>query len=98
MSGEKDKEPSLRQAVALRYDRRQAPRITASGGGETAERMLELARTHDVPIHEDAMLTASLSQIPLGEEIPATLYVAIAEVLAFVYLMQGRVPEKFNRG
>lgn len=86
-----------RTAVALSYDQRNAPRITASGGGEVAERIIEVAMANDVPVHEDALLAASLSRIPLGEEIPVALYVAVAEVLAFVYLMKGRMPESYGR-
>jgi flagellar biosynthesis protein len=84
--------PPPRKAVALHYSGRNAPRVTASGIGEVADRILEVAREHNVPVHEDALLTAALSQVPLGDEIPENLYVAVAEVLAFVYFLSGRTP------
>ncbi|MBK1690718.1 EscU/YscU/HrcU family type III secretion system export apparatus switch protein [Ectothiorhodospira mobilis] len=81
-----------RSAIALQYTGRGAPRLTAKGRGEVAEQIEALARTHGVAIHEDAALTQALSQVPLGEEIPENLYVAVAEVLAFVYWLGGRHP------
>lgn len=81
------------RAVALRYDKRKgAPSVSASGSGLTAERILEIAREHDVPVHEDPLLTEALAQIPIGEEIPENLYIAVAEVLAFIYFLSGRKP------
>jgi flagellar biosynthesis protein len=82
-----------RRAVALHYSGTGAPRITASGGGAVAERIVAIAREHDVPIHEDPLLSAALAQVPLGHEIPENLYVAVAEVLAFVYFLSGRDPK-----
>lgn len=88
----RDRRNHTRKAVALHYSGKRAPRITASGGGTVAERILEIAREHDVPVHEDPLLTEALSQIPLGDEVPENLYVAVAEVLAFVYRLSGRRP------
>ena len=81
-----------RKAVALHYEGERAPRITASGSGLIAERILEIAREHDVPVHDDPLLTAALSRVPVGDDIPENLYVAVAEVLAFVYFLSGRRP------
>lgn len=81
-----------RKAVALHYTGKRAPRITASGAGLVADRILAIARAHDVPVHEDPLLTAALAQVPLGDEIPENLYVAVAEVLAFIYFLSGRTP------
>jgi flagellar biosynthesis protein len=78
------------RAVALRYDGRGAPRVTARGQGLVAERILELAREHDVPLHEDAALAATLSRIELNTEIPENLYRAVAQVIAFAYLLSGK--------
>ena len=83
-------------AIALQYDGENAPRITASGGGEMAERILALAKEHDVPLHEDPQLAALLAQIPLGEEIPEALYRAVAEVIAFAYLLSGKRPPGYE--
>lgn len=76
---------SPKRAVALQYDGLGAPRLTAKGVAETAERILALAEEHGVPVHEDPGLAAALAHLDLGEEIPEILYLAIAEVLAFVY-------------
>lgn len=83
-------------AVALLYDGENAPRITAKGQGELAEQIIALAEEHGVPLHADAELAALLSQIPLGDEIPESLYVAIAHVIAFAYMVSGKFPPGFN--
>lgn len=77
-------------AVALEYDGTSAPRVTAKGRGEIAQRILALAEENDIPLHEDPDLVTLLSQLDLGMEIPTNLYVAVAEVLAFTYTMSGR--------
>lgn len=78
-------------AVALQYDGKNAPRVTAKGHEEIAQQILALAQEHDVPLYEDPVLARVLSQIELGEEIPRSLYVAVAEVIAFAYILAGRV-------
>lgn len=74
-----------RRALALQYDGVGAPRVTAKGLAEVADRIIALAEEHGVPLYEDPQLAAALSHLELGEEIPELLYLAIAEVLAFVY-------------
>ncbi|MES9831108.1 MAG: EscU/YscU/HrcU family type III secretion system export apparatus switch protein [Candidatus Thiodiazotropha sp. LLP2] len=91
----KDKQ-STEVAVALKYDGENAPRLTAKGRGELADRILALAEEHEVPLHEDAELAALLTQIPLGDEIPQALYRAVAEVIAFAYLLSGKRPPGFE--
>lgn len=83
-------------AVALHYDGKQAPQITAKGTGELAEKIIALAREHGVPLHEDAALITLLSKLDLGDEIPQPLYTAVAEVIAFAYILNGKVPEGFE--
>ena len=83
-------------AVALLYDGQNAPRITAKGRGALAEKLLEQARIHQIPLEEDPELAAILSQIPLGNEIPDSLFRAIAEVIAFAYLVSGKRPPGFT--
>ena len=78
-------------AIALQYDGKNAPRVTAKGEDDIAERIRAIAEEHDIPLHEDAVLAQILSQIELGEEIPRALYVTVAEVIAFSYLLAGRV-------
>lgn len=74
-----------KKAVALQYDGLGAPRLTAKGQAELAERIIALAQEHQVPLYEDEQLAAALAHLDLGDEIPELLYMAIAEVLAFVY-------------
>jgi flagellar biosynthesis protein len=76
-----------RSAIALRYDleKDHAPRIVAKGSGEVAERILELAKKHGVPIHEDPELIAALARLDVQDQIPPELYQVMAEVLTFIY-------------
>ncbi len=87
----KNKSPP-KSAVALHYDEKNAPRITAKGRGEIAEKIIALAEQHSIPLHEDQELVALLAQLDLGDEIPRELYLAVAEVLAFAYMLTGKLP------
>lgn len=79
-------------AVALQYDGVNTPKVTAKGRDDIATRIIELAEEHDVPLHSDTELVKVLNTIPLGDEIPRELYVAIAEVIAFAYMLSGKMP------
>lgn len=92
--------PSLLEAtaaVALRYDGVTAPTVAASGEDELAQAIIELALQHQVPVYENASLMRWLAQLDVGEEIPQPLYQVIAEILAFVYALEGRTPEQPGR-
>ena len=78
-------------AVALHYDRSGAPRVVAKGRGSLGEKIIEVARAHDVPIEENKVLAGALAHVELGDEIPAELYKAVAEVLIFVLRLSGRI-------
>lgn len=80
------------KAVALMYDagRDNAPRIAAKGSGELAKKILELARQHDIPVRSDPDLIELLSKLDVLDEIPADLYTAVAQILAFLYDVNGR--------
>lgn len=86
------------RAVALEWDRRRAPKLTASGAGLTAEAILKIAEEHGIPLHQDPALSEALAQIPVGSEIPEELYVAVAEILAFVFLLAGITPDDRSGG
>jgi flagellar biosynthesis protein len=77
-------------AVALHYNGNGAPRVVAKGGGDVAERIIETAREHNVPLQEDAALASTLARLDLGREIPRELYVAVAQVLAFAWAVTGK--------
>ncbi len=87
----KDADPPL-LAVALEYDGSQAPRVTAKGRHALAERIVELARRHDIPLQENEALAELLARVDLGEEIPENLYLAVAQVIAFAYHLSGKTP------
>jgi flagellar biosynthesis protein len=71
-------------AVALEYDGQAAPRVTAKGRGEVAERIVETAREHGVPIEDNPILAEALSAVELDDHIPQELYQSVAQVIAFV--------------
>lgn len=79
-------------AVALHYNVNGsgAPRVVAKGGGQIAEKIIETAREHNVPLQEDAALATALSKLDIGREIPKELYVAVAHVLAFAWAVAGK--------
>ena len=80
------------QAVALRYqpNKDRAPKLVAKGQGYLAEKILELARQHHIPVREDKNLLQILSRLDLNQEIPAEVYRAVAEILAFIYRLSNR--------
>lgn len=87
------KDSGWEKSAALTYTGQGAPRLVAKGEGELAQRIREVADQLDIPIVEEAGLVEMLCQIPLGEEIPPTLYVAVAEVLAHVFRLNHRINE-----
>jgi flagellar biosynthesis protein FlhB len=89
-------------AVALSYreNSMRAPRVVAKGQDLTAQRIRELAGEHRVPIVEAPPLARALYRhAELGDEVPESLYTAVAEVLAYVFQLRrfqvegGRVPQ-----
>lgn len=82
---EKDSGKKQKTAVALSYDPEEvAPKIIASGRGYLAEKILEGAKEHNVPTHQDSRLAETLSKLEIGDYIPPELYEIVAEVLLFV--------------
>lgn len=84
------------QAIALRYEPKkdQAPKLVGKGKGHLAEKILELARQHNIPIRQDKNLVQILSRLELNQEIPPDVYKAVAEILAFVYRLSSRQLER----
>ncbi len=83
----KKKSRDIKQAIALHYntDKDRVPKIVAKGSGFIAEKILEAARKHNIPIQEDPQLVEMMSFFNIGQEIPEEAYRAVAEILAFVY-------------
>ena len=72
-------------AVALEYELgEQAPKVIATGQGRIAEKIIDVAKEANVPVHKDEKLARSLSVLDIGEYIPPELYSIVAEVLVFV--------------
>ena len=83
-----------KSAAALRYRQGEdpAPRLVAKGVGKIAEKIIAAAREAGVPIYEDPDILALLMTLNINEVIPSEMYVAVAEVLAFIYRMNKKVP------
>jgi len=77
------------EAVALAYSASDsAPRVVAKGRGLIAEQIIARAREHNVFVHESAELVALLMQVDLDARIPPQLYVAVAELLAWIHRLE----------
>lgn len=83
-------------AVALNYDGKNAPKVTAKGEDELARKIVEVAEEHGIPLYHDEKLARTLSRLELGTEIPEHLYLTIAEIIAFAYQLRNKVPEGFT--
>ncbi len=89
MAGGKNRADPRREAVALHYAQDQgAPRVVAKGRGLLAEEIIERARTAGVFVHESPDLVNLLMQVDLDDSIPPELYVAVAELLAWLYRLE----------
>ena len=86
----------LKTAIGLKYDGTNAPKVVAKGHGDLAEHIISLAKEGDVLIHEDEALSSLLATLEAGDEIPRELYVIIAELIAFSYILQGKFPENWS--
>lgn len=78
-----------KKAAALRYNnvKDSAPKLIAKGSGEVARKIIEIAKEHGIHIEEDQALVEVLSTLDLYQEIPPDLYKAVAEILAFIYML-----------
>ncbi|MFA6121569.1 MAG: EscU/YscU/HrcU family type III secretion system export apparatus switch protein [Sideroxydans sp.] len=81
-------------AVALAYQSGDAaPKVVASGRGLVAQAIIERAKEHGVYVHESEALVGMLMQVELDQHIPPQLYLAVAELLAWLYrLERGEIP------
>ncbi|HDS29874.1 MAG TPA: hypothetical protein ENN67_02395 [Firmicutes bacterium] len=86
----------IRRAIALGYDPStdRAPKVLAKGLGPVAEAILSIAKKNDIHVYKDPMLARSLYILELGQEVPEEFYVAVAEVLAFIYRMDKDLRQK----
>jgi flagellar biosynthesis protein len=88
--------PRRQIAVALQYELGGAslPRVVANGKGAVAEQIIQLAFANGVKVREDPDLAQLLSVVELDTEIPAEALVAVAEILAYVYRANGKLPPR----
>lgn len=83
-------DPNRPSAVAVAYDPAdQAPRVVAKGYGTLAETIIQTAEEHGLYVHQSRELVSLLMQVDLDAHIPPKLYVAIAELLAWLYTLDG---------
>ena len=91
-----------KSAIALEYETGDvAPKVIASGKGHLAEKIIETAGEHDIPVYKDEKLTKSLEELEIGEYIPKELYQVVAEILVYVDAMdkiRGKVMNKDGKG
>ncbi|MCX7677739.1 MAG: EscU/YscU/HrcU family type III secretion system export apparatus switch protein [Spirochaetes bacterium] len=85
-----------KKAVALEYDGSEAPSVIASAQGKLAEKIIEIARMHNVPLYEDADLAEALSLLKVGEKIPENLFKAVAEVFGYCYWINEKLKNKLD--
>ncbi len=84
-----------RMAATLKYDEGDiAPKLTAFGEGEAAEKIIELALKEGVPVYREDNLIKDLKKLEIGREIPPELYEIVAEILAFIYYLDEKEGKK----
>lgn len=82
-----ENENKNKKAIALKYEKGEfkAPHVAAKGRGDLAERIIAIAKKHDVPIHNDADLVEILDKVEIEQEIPLEVYTVVAEIFSYIY-------------
>lgn len=98
MNDSKQKQ-KMKKAAALSYDaeNNDAPVVLAMGQGRVAERILETAEEHDIPVVPDENLADMLTKMSIGDAIPPELYGIVAEILVFVSGVDERFAGKMRK-
>ncbi len=83
--------PTKSVAVSLKYDLKpdDVPEITAAGRGKIAEKILQIALENNIPVREDGTLAEMLAAIEIDSPIPSEAFMAVAEILSYVYQANG---------
>jgi len=89
-------EQDIEKAVALFYDGTNAPHVSATGKGQVAREIMAIAEAEGVPLCDNRELVELLVTLELGDEIPESLYLAVAHIIAFAYELQGKTPGSFG--
>ena len=88
-------EKELLEAIALYYDQQQqAPQVIAKGEGSLAAEIIAMGKHYGVHLHEDPALLEQLSHLEVGDQIPEHLFYIIAEIISYVYHLEGKQPAK----
>jgi flagellar biosynthesis protein len=84
------------KAIALSYDENihSEPKVIAKGIGNVAHNIVDTAKSHNIPIKEDSNLVELLSKLQINESIPEELYLAVAEIFAFIYQVDKNLETK----
>ncbi len=92
----KNKASKNSEVVALKYNSKEekAPKVVAKGKGYVADKILEIARQHNILVREDPELLQVLSALDLNSEVPPHVYQVVAELLAFVYSVNKQFAER----
>ena len=88
--------PPQKRVIGLKYDNKSAPKVIVKGYGALAEELLVIAKEHNVMIHQDEQLSQFLNTLELGQEIPRELYIVIAELISFAFVLQGKFPDNWK--
>jgi len=92
-------QPERHSAVALRYDQKDAaPRVVAKGYGNIADTIIRTAKDNGLYVHESPELVNLLMQVNLDAQIPPQLYVAVAELLAWIYSLENKAGAEMSLG
>ncbi len=78
-------------AVALRYEKPNAPHVVATGRGPVGQAIIDKAKEHGIPVQENPMLAEALSTLELDQEIPEALYKAVAQILGYILRTAGHL-------
>ncbi len=80
-------------AIGLQYLPDEPPVVVSKGQQATAAAMRKRAEALGIPVQEDEALATALANLAINEQIPEALFAAVAELLAWVFWLEGRAPE-----
>jgi flagellar biosynthesis protein len=92
MSGEDaPRKPAIAVALEYEHGKSAVPKVTATGRGAIAEKIIQTAKENGIAIEGNPLLAEALAGVGLDEEIPEELYRAVAEVIGFVLRTAGKL-------
>ncbi|MDU0356139.1 EscU/YscU/HrcU family type III secretion system export apparatus switch protein [Paraglaciecola aquimarina] len=100
MSADHTSKQKQKTAVGLKYqqgNKTEAPKVIAKGFGDLADEIVAIAKQNGVLVHQDPYLSDFLTSLDLGQEIPDQLYHVIAELIAFSFVLQGKIPDSWAK-